>query len=253
MIERVQASWERRASVSGTRLAGVLFRGLSEPANAAVHQWHSWIVTQVFAPRLPRAGRVLDLGGGYGRLSSVLQRTRPDCSMFGQDLALSYGVLFKRDVGPCACAKAEQLPFIDACFDGVMAVTCLMYAERKLVVQALQDIRRVLRPGGTLVMLDPGLELQRWIARLRRNSSRSPTGGVGFGCAEYMRMVEESGMTVVHRGGNPWLSSALLLPGIHLSHRASVVQILDACARRDCQIRGYSALALHRWIYAQRY
>lgn len=48
------------------------------------------------------------------------------------------------------CAPAEHLPFIDAAFDAVLAVDCLHICAAPL--RALDEIRRVLRPGGRLVL-----------------------------------------------------------------------------------------------------
>lgn len=244
--------WEQRAEQSGAGLSGVLFRGLSESANAAIHRWHAWIVSHEFAPHLPPYASVLDLGCGYGRLTRVLRHDRPDCSVVGQDLALGYARMFTQQAGPCVCAKALQLPFSTACFDGVLAVTCLMYTQRKHVSQALYEIHRILKPGGMLLLLDPGLELQQLIARVRRNRDRSPTGGMGFGRSEYLAAARAAGYSIVGMGGNPWLSTALLVPGIRQSTRAPVTRWLSACTDRDCRPGGYLAWALHRWICAVR-
>lgn len=252
MTESLQGSWEKRAHTAGTSLSGVLFRGLSEQANAAVHLWHAWIVAEVFAPFLAPRGNVLDLGCGYGRLSGVLAQSRADCTLVGQDLAMAYGKLYRKNIAPCVCAEAEHIPFIDGRFDGVLAVTVLMYAERARVAQLLTEIHRVVAPGGSVLLLDPGLGLQQWIARVRRNRDRSPTGGSGFGLAEYRRLVEHAGFRITHEGGNPWLSAALLVPGVRGSSKDRVAHLLSDCARRDCRAGGYSAFALHRWIRATR-
>ena len=244
--------WEKRAAQSGDQLSGVLFRGFSGRANAAMHRWHEWVVSESFLPRLAGGARVLDLGCGYGRLSKTIRARRSDIAILGQDVSLSYCKLFREGVGDCVQADASRLPFEDDTFDGVMAVTCLMYGPRASVPAQMEDIRRVLRPEGTLLLLDPGCELQRLIATVSFKSTRSPTGGHGFSLAEYPALVSKSGFRIRAMGGNPSLSLALLVPGVARSNRPLIGRLLEGNARKDCREAGFSRLALHRWIIASR-
>lgn len=245
-------SWEQRAARCGTSLSGVLFRGLSNHANEAVHAWHAWVVEDVLANSLALGTRVLDLGCGYGRLSKVLLRSRPDLSVVGQDLSANYCRLFLQNGLPCVRADAAYLPFADESFDGVMAVTCLMYAEPKSMPGVLSNLLRVVRPGGIVLLLDPALELQQAIARIRGQQAHSPTGGQGFKRSGYIEMIAASGFTIVASGGNPALSTALLIPGLARSEGAWSARLLGWCARKDCRRSGFSAAALHRWVLARR-
>ena len=247
-----RSSWERRAARSGTKLSGVLFRGLSEQANSAVHAWHSWVVTDVFASSLGDRATVLDLGCGYGRLSKVLIEQFPEMTIVGQDLSLSYCRLFSGMGWPCVLAEASALPFADASFDGAMAVTCLMYSDSRKVSRILSDLRRVIKPGGTMLLLDPALELQRVVARVLGQSVCSPTGGRGFAMSDYYRLIGASGFTIMAKGGNPALSAALLVPMVGRTARSWPLQVLDWCSRLDRRQAGYSRLALHRWVLASR-
>jgi ubiquinone/menaquinone biosynthesis C-methylase UbiE len=47
-------------------------------------------------------------------------------------------------------ADAQELPFPDASFDAVVCAFCLMFVPDK--ARALAEMRRVLRPGGTLLL-----------------------------------------------------------------------------------------------------
>lgn len=247
-----RGQWEQRAAQSGNRLSGVLFRGFSEQANAAMHRWHEWVVSQSFLPRLANAARVLDLGCGYGRLSKTVREHRADIDLIGQDVSPSYCKLFREDIGDCVQADGCRAPFASETFDAVMAITCLMYGTRASTPLQIEEIRRVLRPHGVLLLLDPGYELQRLIAAVSFGGRHSPTGGRGFSVDEYPEFVSKGGFRIEAMGGNPWLSAALLVPGVARSKHLLVRRLLNCNVRKDCRERGFSRVALHRWICAAR-
>lgn len=252
MVDGTRKDWEQRASECGTRLSGVLFRGLSQTANEALHQWHAWLVRHVFLAGIPEGGRILDLGCGYGRLSSFIREDRPDIEVIGQDFASEYCLLFRRNVGPCIQADATQLPFANGSFDAVLAVTCLMYVEHERVPNLLRNLHGLLRDGGSALFLDPGLELQTLISRVRKSASASPTGGRGFNRHEYKTMINNNGFSISACGGNPHISRVVLLPGMARSKSRFVQSILHGSTLSDCAQSGYTMTALHRWILARR-
>lgn len=247
-----RSSWECRAAESGTRLSGVLFRGLPDHANAAIHAWHSWVVAEAFAPAIGERATVLDLGCGYGRLSRVLQDRCPEASVLGQDVAISYCHLFHDAGWPSARADALALPFANSSFDAAMAVTCLMYAGPGNMARALGELHRVVRPSGTVLLLDPALELQRIVARVRGRNVESPTGGQGFTKSGYLGAIGDAGFRIVAKGGNPWFTAALLIASMGRTTRRRPARLLEWCSRRDRCRSGYSRLALHRWVLATR-
>lgn len=248
-MDETRRSWEQRAYESNRDIKGVLFRGLSERSNLHLHDWHAWIVLNVLLPRLPQQARLLDLGCGYGRLSDVVARARPDIEIVGQDIASGYCRIFAESHGRCVLASAMQPPFRDGCFDGILGVTCLMYAPRVLVPNTLASLNMLLRPRGVILMLDPGIEMQKAAALVRGRRAASPTGGSGFGLIEYQRLLVRAGFTVAAAGGNPFLSSALLVPGIARIAGRRIHAMLSRVAKFDHRETGYSRLALHRWIF----
>ncbi len=103
--------------------------------------------------------RVLDVAGGTGDLSSAFARkvgatgqvwlTDINNAMLtrGRDRLLDEGVL-----GPVAQCDAEKLPFPDDHFDCVTVAFGLRNMTHKEA--ALADMRRVLKPGGRLLVLE---------------------------------------------------------------------------------------------------
>jgi demethylmenaquinone methyltransferase/2-methoxy-6-polyprenyl-1,4-benzoquinol methylase len=99
--------------------------------------------------RLPQGSTVLDVAAGTGDF--IRESARQGLHPVGTDL--SYGMLAAGDtVHPLVQADASRLPFADASFD---AVTC-GYALRNFTdLQAsLDEMGRVLRPGGRLCLLE---------------------------------------------------------------------------------------------------
>jgi SAM-dependent methyltransferase len=96
--------------------------------------------------RVPTGGgRALDLGGGSGELCGPL--TSRGYEYVNADPAAS---------GPGAViADAHDLPFQDRTFDLVVSSDSLEHFHTPL--KALREVRRVLKPGGTLVIWVPFL------------------------------------------------------------------------------------------------
>lgn len=83
-------------------------------------------------------GRVVELGAGGGKVSGALPRDA---------LALDWATL--PEGRPGLWGDVERLPFGDATVDAVVAIHVLGHVRTEV---ALAEIRRVLRPGGTLVL-----------------------------------------------------------------------------------------------------
>jgi ubiquinone/menaquinone biosynthesis C-methylase UbiE len=102
--------------------------------------------------RLRAGERVLDAGCGTGYLAAGLRRARPDVVVLGADL--SQGMLANaRTAGawPLVQADAARLPVADASVDLVVARGVLHHLPD--VTAALGEWRRVLRPGGAVVLV----------------------------------------------------------------------------------------------------
>jgi len=130
---------------------------MNDLMSAGLHRlWKRFAVDQ----SLVRPGeRVLDVAGGTGDLTRLFaQRVGPTGSVVitdingpmlrrGRDRLLDEGLMI-----PAAQCDAEKLPFPDQHFDCV----CVAFGLRNMTHKdiALAEMRRVLRPGGRLLVLE---------------------------------------------------------------------------------------------------
>jgi SAM-dependent methyltransferase len=135
-----------------------------------VHQ----TVLQLGRRILPRAGAVLDVGCGTGRLLRGARPCYPAAELVGVDLA-GQMVATASAVTPSGLriryvqARAEGLPFPDARFDLVFATLSLRHWADLPVGMA--EVARVLRPTGMLVLADifrDGPRRDPWVRVVRR-------------------------------------------------------------------------------------
>jgi sterol 24-C-methyltransferase len=108
------------------------------------------------ALRLPPGSRVLDAGCGEGFVAEYLYQTR-GLRVDGIDLVeLSIGRARQRTQESNALgfqvADYNDIPFPDDTFDAVYTMETLVHADDHKA--ALQELRRVLKPGGRIVCLE---------------------------------------------------------------------------------------------------
>jgi len=121
--------------------------GTCAAPDAAVTEW---------AATLPPGGFVLDLGCGVGR--HVVHLGGCGFRMAGLDISPS-GIRLTEE----ACAQRrigfegqvsdmQTLPWADGTFDAVVSISTIHHHRRAEIVATLAQVRRVLKPGGLLLL-----------------------------------------------------------------------------------------------------
>jgi ubiquinone/menaquinone biosynthesis C-methylase UbiE len=105
-----------------------------------------------------QVAKILDIGCGTGQLLVRIGRLCPDTKLFGVDPAQGMLEVAQKAATHSNAeiqlteAYAEDLPFFSSSFDAVTTtISFHHWANQK---QGLAEVRRVLKPGGTFVLID---------------------------------------------------------------------------------------------------
>ena len=99
-----------------------------------------------------RPGRILDWGCGYGQVTALMRERGLDVTPFEhrEDARVPGLERLERypEIEAHVSSEPVRLPFADDRFDSVLSLGVLEHVERP--EDSLDELRRVLRPGGTL-------------------------------------------------------------------------------------------------------
>jgi ubiquinone/menaquinone biosynthesis C-methylase UbiE len=128
--------------------------------------------------QLDTAGQVLEIGCGTANLALMVKRMRPQLEVVGLDpdakalaragrKAQRAGLALQLDRG-----FADELPYPDGSFDRVLSSLMFHHLDADLRAPSLRQVLRVLRPGGSLHLMDFGGDSHHLhgLARLARRS-----------------------------------------------------------------------------------
>jgi SAM-dependent methyltransferase len=121
------------------------------------------LVREGRGPAAPAAFRLLDVGTADGIMLRAFADAFPGSQRVGIEASAELVAVARADGHEVVEARAEALPFPDACFEVATVVATLKHVPE--ADRALAELHRVLVPGGVLVVADPtpwGLRLGLW-------------------------------------------------------------------------------------------
>lgn len=127
-------------------------------------------VRNIIGKELKQGMKVLDIGTGPGTIPLNLKRLYPDIHFIGIDI--SFGMIrgakdhaVKTELPlPLCVGDGESLPFGTGKMDGVISLFAMHHMDHP--DRFLQEIDRVLKPGGSLLIIDFHRDMSQWLFRL---------------------------------------------------------------------------------------
>jgi ubiquinone/menaquinone biosynthesis C-methylase UbiE len=179
-------------SLRGSLFAAMYDRMSRSSEEAGVGEMRQRLLSDV-------SGDILELGAGTGMNLShydeglaSLVLTEPEPAMLRR---LQPKALEEAPNAEVVQASAEDLPFEDASFDAVVSTLVLCGVEDQ--ARALQEAKRVLRPGGRLLFIEHVRSDDPKLARFQDRMNRLNHFLVGCDCnRQTLAAIEEQGFTV---------------------------------------------------------
>ena len=104
--------------------------------------------------KLPVEGRILDAGGGTGRVAEMIRCGT--CEVVVADLSMGMLRQAEKKAGlSVLCSQTENLPFTEQSFERIIIVDALHHVLNQR--ETLLDLFRVLKPGGRLLIEEPDI------------------------------------------------------------------------------------------------
>ncbi len=162
---------------------------------AAAEDGHWWyastraLLRAVAAPTMTAGGRFLDAGCGTGSAGSWLHEVGEVVGLDFEPLALEL-YQERHPETRLVAGDVTRLPFADGSFDGLLCVTVLVHQSVTDVGAAVRELVRVVRPGGTVALLEAG------VRRLRRAHDRETHSARRFSRHELADHLAAAGCTI---------------------------------------------------------
>ena len=136
---------------------------------------HAWVLGAL--DPADRAAPVLDAGCGTGGFLARLRRARPAVRAAGLEFVPEAAARARSKAGvPVAIGSVNAVPFADAAFGGLVSLDVLCHAAAE-PDRALAEFRRVLKPGGQLVVNLPAFQWLHSAHDVRVHNARRFTAG----------------------------------------------------------------------------
>ncbi len=168
---------------------------------ASVEDRHWWyaavraLLAEQLRPFLTGDGRYLDAGGGTGATGAWLAGEGRLVACDLEPLALQLYGEQHPEVAARAVADLAHLPFASGSFDAALCVTVLYHDAVRYPAAVVGELARVVRPGGVIALLEPG------VRRLRRAHDRQTHAGRRFSRRDLCGLLVDNGVPVLKATG----------------------------------------------------
>ena len=169
--------------------------------------WHNRLIEEVFSSALGKKDKVIDIGCGAGGLSRKLARIVTEGEVVGIEISEEYVERLKQSIegGESApknlvfrLGRAEDIPCPDNYFDhAVCAGSFAFWSEPE---RDLAEVRRVLKPGGRLYIIDVYEEGPFWASGSEKIFGRLSSYKTNvYSSQEFRGFLQRAGFTEVYQ------------------------------------------------------
>lgn len=161
------------------------------------HWWYAAtraLLRQLLEPTMTPGGTFLDVGAGTGATGAWLADLGTLIALDFEHEALAMAAQrhpLQLPINADACA----LPIADASVDAVLCVTVLCHQSIDSPTAAVREFARVVRPGGIVLLWEPG------VRRLRRAHDRVTHTDRRFSRLDLARCATDAGLDVIRSTG----------------------------------------------------
>lgn len=133
---------------------------------------------------VPTGGSVLDVACGTAANSVWL---KDECRYFGVDVSVK---ALQQPIHPSlqlACGDAEDLPFRPESFDAIVSTYVLEHAVEP--IKTLQEMCRVAKPKGRIILLGPAWDFPFWFPNSLRSKAGNPRWRLRYTLGRFWRQL----------------------------------------------------------------
>ena len=195
----------------------------SSAGGGRLFRWLDWAkvrTSERVTKELGDAPRILDLGCGAAAVSARIARDFPSAQVHGADIDEKLlETARQRGVEVHRVDFDRPLPFEESSFDMILMVDSIEHVRCRR--DSMQQVTRLLKPGGTLLVFTPPYDTFTWWLgeRLFRLVTRRPTDHVSPFTRESLDWLLNENFSTVSTG---YLNFGLTMYGIGTGKRESV-------------------------------
>jgi trans-aconitate methyltransferase len=168
---QLEEEWRRRQLTFGNTKKAVLYKNFPAFLNKQIHNQH----IQFIVKNIKRNSKnILDVGCGYGRISSELKSRYPKINITGIEPCKEFSNHFEAEIGPCFNGSVEEFSVIEN-YDAILLITVLMYMGNN-ITPVLHKLWESLVDGGQLICIEPAISSLIHIRKMLKSNHFSPTG-----------------------------------------------------------------------------
>ena len=168
---QLQEEWRRRQLVFGNTKKAVLYKNFPFFLNKNIHNQHMQFIVKNIKLN---SKNILDVGCGYGRISSELKFRYPNINITGIEPCKEFSNHFEAEIGPCFNGTVDEF-FISENYDAILLITVLMYTGNN-IMSVLHKLWNSLVDGGQLICIEPAVSSLIYIRKILKCTHFLPTG-----------------------------------------------------------------------------